>query len=391
MAKQERSTRVRKFAAVAMVGLMVVVITLAVGQFLTWFSSTEQITIVAPRAGLVMNPDAKVELRGVVVGRVKTIDTVDGHATLGLAIDSGQMSRIPSNINANIKSNTVFGAKAVNLEIPSSGGSGTLRSGQTIGADHVEVELNTVYQQLVAVLAKLQPDKLNATLGAIDTALSGEGDKIGVGISQLSDLLGKTNPHLNELDELLRQAAPTMKVYADSMPDLMRTVDNTVFLGDSLVAHRANLDALLVNATGMANTINGIIAPSKRTLIGELSNLAPVSRLLGYQAPGIKCFLTSTAQITDRAKTLFGGKNGNLLLDASILPGKEPYTYPESLPKVNADAPPTCGQGLGDAGTSEHAPFFVSDDAAVPYQPRTTPKANREKLFQLLFGEPKRG
>ncbi|MDL9945229.1 MCE family protein [Gordonia sp. ABSL11-1] len=389
--RQERSRAVRRTAAVVMVGSLVVIVAAASGQFLGWFSSTQTVTLEAPRAGLVMSPDAEVRLRGVPVGRVESIEQQNDQAVLTLHIDSDQMSQIPGNVTADIKSNTVFGAKTVNFVVPESGASGQLAPDQVIEADHVVVELNTVYQQLVNVLAEIQPEKLNSVVGAVNTALAGNGERIGSALDQLSGILEQTNPHLPELNQLLRQAATTTDVYADAMPDLMRTVDNATFIGNNLVDNTANLDALLINATGMANTINGVLAPSKSTLISTLTNLDPVSQLLGYNSPGIKCFLTTSAKAADLAKPYFGGRNGNLLLYAGLLPGKEPYRYPQNLPRVGAAGPPTCAGGLSDPTTTQHSKFYVTNNAPVPYQPRTTPKANREKLFQLLFGEPPRG
>lgn len=389
--RQERSRGVRRTAAVVMVGVIVALVVGATAQFLGWFSGTQQVTLVAPRAGLVMNPDAKVKLRGVEVGRVDTITETDGQAVLTLNIDDSQMAHIPGNVTADIKSNTIFGAKAVNLSIPPEGAQGHLTAGAEISADRVVVELNTVYQQLVAVLADLQPEKLNATLGAINTALAGQGAEIGVALDQLSGLLGKTNPHLPELNRLFRDGATVTNVYADSMPNLLRTVDNFTSNGNNLVDNSSNLDALLINTTGMANTIDGVVAPTKPTLISALTDIGPVARLLGYNAPGIKCFITSTASAAQIAAPYMGGKNGNLMLDASILPGKDPYQYPYDLPQVRGAGPPTCETGLSNPSSTEHTKFYVTDNANYPYQPRTTPKVNSQKLFQLIFGEPARG
>ena len=65
--RQGRSNWVRKLAAVIMVGGLIAIIAAASGSFLGWFASTERVTLQAPRAGLVMSPDAKVRLRGVQV------------------------------------------------------------------------------------------------------------------------------------------------------------------------------------------------------------------------------------------------------------------------------------------------------------------------------------
>ena len=376
-----------------MVGGLTALIVGASGQFVGMFDATEQVTLHSPRAGLVMSPEAKVKLRGVTVGHVKSVTEHGGQAVLKLEMDADQMSSIPGNVKAEIKSNTIFGAKAVNLSVPEAGAQGRLRRGQVIGADHVVVELNTVYQQLVNVLAELQPDKLNATLGAVDTALSGRGDKVGASLVQLTSLLGKTNKHLPELNRMFTEAATVTNVYADVTNDLMRTVDNFTVLGNTLVDNSANLDALLINATGMANTVNGVVAPSVNTLIRSLTDLNPVARLLGYQAPGITCFITTAASAGELAKPYMGADPTSpyLKLDASIMPGKDPYEYPYDLPEVRGDGPPTCETGLSNPSSTEHMKFYVSDNAKYPYQPRTKPKADSTKLFQLMFGEPPRG
>ncbi|MGI6795246.1 MCE family protein [Gordonia sihwensis] len=385
------SDRTRKLAAVVMVGVLAGIVALASGQFLGWFASTETVTLFAPRAGLVMNPDAKVKLRGVEVGRVASVTTLGDRAELKLDMASDEIGMVPANVKADIKSNTIFGAKAVNLVVPESGPEGQLRAGSVITADHVVVELNTVYQQLVNVLAELQPDKLNVTIGAVDEALSGRGKQIGDALVQLTDVLGKTNPHLPELNRLLREGAGATNVYADAMPDLMRVLDNATVVGNTLVDNAANLDALLINVTGMTNTVNGVLTASKKNLISTLTDLNPVSRLLGRQAPGLRCFITAASDATDIATPLLGGRNGMLLLDAGLIPGQDPYRYPQDLPEVHGDGPPTCQAGLTDVQSKEHIPFYVIDNAPQPYQPRTTPKVESRKLFQLLFGGTPRG
>ena len=387
----ERPQWAKKLAATFMVVALIAVCALAGLQFLCSFSSTVPVTLTSDRAGLVMNPDAKVRLRGVVVGRVGDISESADGVTLKLNMNPDQLKYIPANVYADIKSNTVFGAKSVNLEIPEDPSKARLSGGSTIETDHVVVELNTIYQRLVDVLAEVQPEKLNATIGAIDTALSGRGEEIGQGFADLSDLLRKTNPHLDALSRDIEAGAEFTNVYADAMPDLLKVVENFTFTGNTLLDKSSDLDALLMNVTGMADTINGVIAPSKATIISTLSNLNPTAALLGYQAPGLACFITSTAAAGQKALPVFGIETGYVALNAGLLPGKEPYRYPEDLPRVNVDGPPTCQDGLSDPDSAAHTDFYVGDNAAFPYQPRTTAKADPTKLFQVMFGPVPRG
>ena len=388
---KNRSDGVRKLAAVIMVGLLVGIVVLAAGQFLGWFSNTARVTLYAPRAGLVMAPDAKVKLRGVEVGRVAAIRDTGDRAELDLDMHSSQLHWVPSNVRADIKSNTIFGAKDVNLLIPAAGGEGHLRAGSVIRESQVVVELNTVYQQLVQVLAQLEPEKLSVTVNAVAGALSGNGERLGVALSELNHTLGETNKHLPQLNQLFAEAAGATNVYADAMPNLMRIVDNSTVLGDLLVENTANLDALLINVTGMAGTGNQVLSKSKKDLMATLSDLNPVTALLGYQAPGLRCFIVGASNAADIAIPLLGGRNGMLLLDAGLIPGQDPYRWPQDLPHVRGDGPPTCEGGLSNIDAKERINFYVVDNAPQPYQPRTTAKLQPFKLFNLLFGGPRIG
>lgn len=374
-----------------MVGLLAGIVTLAAGQYLGWFDSTQRVTLYAPRAGLVMAPDAKVKLRGVEVGRVGSITESGDQAVLTLDMASDQLRFVPANVHADIKSNTIFGAKAVNLVIPAEGAAGQLKGGATIAESQVVVELNTVYQQLVEVLAQVEPEKLTVTMNAVGGALSGNGERLGVALTQLNNALGETNKHLPELNRLFTEAAGATNVYADAMPDLMRVVDNATVIGDLLVENTANLDALLINVTGMAGTADAVLSKSKKDLMATLTDLNPVTALLGYQAPGLRCFIVGASNAADVATPLLGGRNGMLLLDAGLIPGQDPYRWPQDLPEVRGDGPPTCEGGLSNVDAKKPIDFYVIDNAPQPYQPRTTAKVQPFKLFNLLFGGPARG
>ena len=104
------------------------------------------------RAGLVMNPDAKVKMRGVQVGKVASIEAARRHGraapgdgSVAAAPDSGQCA-------VDITSSTVFGAKFVQFVPPAQQSAKRMHAGQVIQGQPVTVEINTVFQQLVSVL-----------------------------------------------------------------------------------------------------------------------------------------------------------------------------------------------------------------------------------------------
>ena len=64
----------RPLAGLATFVVIGVIVAISMGLFQGSFTDTVPVTVVSPRAGLVMNPEAKVKMRGVEVGKVGSID-----------------------------------------------------------------------------------------------------------------------------------------------------------------------------------------------------------------------------------------------------------------------------------------------------------------------------
>ena len=143
----------RPLAGLATVVAILAIVALSVGLFRGSFTKTVPVTVISDRAGLVMNPDARVKMRGVQVGKVASIEPrADGTAALHLAMDPDQLRHIPQNVLVDIASTTVFGSKFVELMPPPDPSPTRMYPGQVVNAGHVTVEINTVFQQLVSVL-----------------------------------------------------------------------------------------------------------------------------------------------------------------------------------------------------------------------------------------------
>ena len=143
------------------------------------FTSTDKVTVTSPRAGLVMDRDAKVKYRGIQIGEVDSIEYAGDQAKLTLAINSDELRYIPSNAIVRIASTTVFGAKSVEFVPPETPSGSSLRPGAQVQAASVQLEVNTLFQTLTEVLHKIDPVDLNATLSALAEGLRGHGDDVG--------------------------------------------------------------------------------------------------------------------------------------------------------------------------------------------------------------------
>jgi virulence factor Mce-like protein len=358
------SSAARALAGLGTIVAIGLIFVLAVVLFRGDFHKTVPVTVISDRAGLVMNPDAKVKMRGVEVGKVSSIESKpDGTAAIHLEMDPSQLHLIPSNVNVNIASSTVFGAKFVQFEEPVDPSPQKLHQGQVIQSQHVMVEINTVFQQLVAVFDKIDPVKLNQTLGAIATAFNGRGEKIGRTLTDFNAFLAKIEPSLPNLSHDIEAAVPTLNAYADAAPDLVSTVKNSTQLSNSIVDEQQNLDEFLVSSIGLADVGNDVVGGNRQALTDVLHILVPTTDLLNRYHDALWCGIGGLGNFThDKPLSLPG-----IVVSAGLTLGVERYRYPADLPKVAAKGGPYCKElGLPDVQPEVRAPFIVADVGSNP-------------------------
>ncbi len=381
-----KSNAVRPLAGLGLVLAIVLIIALAIALFRGTFTNSLPVTVISDRAGLVMDKDAKVKMRGVQVGTVENIEErPDGTAALHLAMEPSQMSLIPSNVLVDITSNTVFGAKYVQLNPPPDPSPQALRPGQVIQSQRVTVEINTVFQQLVTVLDKIDPAKLNETLGAISSAFNGRGEKFGQTLTDLNALLGKINSSLPNVSRDIAAAAPTFNAYGDAAPDLMSTIESTIAVSDSIVDQQQNLDEFLVSAIGLAQAGNEVVGGNRQALTDLLHVLVPTTALLAKYDKQITCGIGGLVPLTVSQQ-----QSPGILLSAGVTLGTERYRYPRDLPKVAATTGgrDLCKElGLPEVPPGFRSPFVVGDVGSNPAQYGNQGiLLNSEGLKNWLFG-----
>ncbi len=359
------------------------IVACAVALFRGSFADTVSLTVMSQRAGLVMNPDAKVKFVGVPVGRVDAIeDRPDGQAAIHIAIDPEALSRIPDNVIVDISSATVFGAKSIELVSPQHPSARILRPGQVLSAEHVTVEFNTIFEQLNSVLSTIQPDKLNETLGAIASALNGRGSEFGQTLSSLDTLLAKIEPSLPSLSHDIEVAPVVLNAYADAAPDLIDSVNNATQIGQTVVDQQGDLDTLLVSAIGLADVGNDVLGANREGAAGLLHVLVPTTDLTQRYNRALTCGLGGVATIASGPPLQKPGITDSVGFDL----GRERYRYPTNLPKVAATGGPQC-TSLPNVPFETGPPFVVADVGTNQAQYGNQGiLLNSDGLKQLLFG-----
>lgn len=327
--------------------LTVVALWLTYSLFFGTFKSHETVTLTSDRSGLVMETNAKVKLRGVQVGRVSAIQGGSQPVALQLEIDKDKIKFIPANIEGQIRATTVFGAKFVDLVYPEDP-KGRLQAGQVIESRNVTDEANTVFQNVVDIIKRIDVAKLNSTLSALADGVRGQGERIGQATTDANQVLLELNPRNQTIAENWRALRDFNDTYSAAAQDILTTLDALSTTSTTITNRATQLDALLLATTGLSNSGISLLAPNQANLIKAINVLEPTTNLLHKYSPSYTCLLTGAKTLLDTGGYDAPGGNGRtLVLDVGLTLGDDPYHYPDNLPIIGAKGgpggKPSCG------------------------------------------------
>ncbi|MGE0779009.1 MCE family protein [Mycolicibacterium sp.] len=335
--------------ALIMVAVLALFVAATAAAFGGTFRSYVPVTLTADRAGLVMETGAKVKMRGVPVGRVGRIEGGTGPVRLLLEIDPAQIARIPANVEAQISVTTAFGAKFVELVPPAHPSPDRLAPGSILLSRNVSTEVNTVFENIVELLQMVDPAKVNAVLSAVADAVRGQGQRMGDAMAGLDTVLTELNARSETFHQDWRSFKEFNDTYDAVADEIVSTLAAASTTSRTVVGHSAELDALLLNMTGFAESGTTLLAGSKDSLIDAVNTFAPTTALLHKYEPVYTCWLQgATWFLENGGYDIWGGANGkSIQLDVALLGGNDPYQFPQNLPIIAAKGGPGGQPGCG--------------------------------------------
>lgn len=323
-------------------------VVLTLGAFNRDFRPYARVTLAADRSGLVMEVGAKVKLRGVLVGRVASIEPGEP-VKLQLELYPEQLKYIPANVAAQITAPTAFGAKYVELLTPTDPSPKRLAAGAVVHSRNVSTEVNTVFQNLVGVLNKVDVPKLNAVLTALGEGFRGKGEALGETVTDLNEVLMEVNPRSETIRADFRALQGFSDTYSAAARDIVTVLDAASTTSSTITNNAKELDSLLLNVIGLSRSGIDLIGPNKDNLVHGINLLEPTTRLLMKYNPLLTCTLVGAKLFLDNGgMRVTGGDTGySTILDVALLLGDDVYKFPENLPingaKGGPGGQPSCG------------------------------------------------
>ena len=369
-----------KTAGAVSVVIAIVVATFIYLEFRGDLTDNTQLTLLSPRAGLVVEPGSKVTYNGVEIGRVARIDLVDDEgmlkARLRLDVNPRYTSYIPANVVAEIRATTVFGNKYISFSSPKNPSKQRISPRDVIDVSSVTSEFNTLFETVTSIAEQVDPVKVNQTLTATAEALTGLGERFGQSLENGNQILGDLNPQIAQIAHDNRALADLADVYADASPDLWNGLENAVRTVRTLNDHRADIDAALMAAVGFASDAADSFERGGPYLVRGAADLVPTTQLLDDYQGEIFCSIRKFSQAQKRSAAALGGNGYSLASESGALAGAaNPYIYPDNLPRVNTRGGPEGRPGCWQDITRElwPAPYLVMDTGAsiAPYNHAT--------------------
>lgn len=369
-------------------GLLLIVVlvgaaALSIGLYRGAFNDEREVTLFADRAGLLLERNSKVELNGVVVGRVLSVAFVDNQAKLELGIDPSAAQTIPSNVVADIDPMTLLGSKVVRFTTPAHPSTQALAAGDVLYAPDVGTEVDDLLNSLVKVLDEVDPQRVATTVGGLSQALSANGQQVGQLIEQLNGYLTQFNPQLGILRRDMVNGAAVADRLDQAAPDLLATISHASVTATTLTRKQQAFSAFLLSFSNLGATGRDFFDVAGVPLERATASLRTTLSTLGDFAPIYPCFLSSLARTNQLLERANGGSaRPGLNVVGTLLMGNPPYANPQNLPQVGlSGVAPSCRQ---TQGAPRHIDFADGSDA---YRPITGPvDLIGNPLADLLFG-----
>jgi phospholipid/cholesterol/gamma-HCH transport system substrate-binding protein len=351
------------------------VLVLVYAQFRGDLTPKTELTMVASRAGLVMETGAKVTFNGVAIGRVASISEVERDhkpaAQLVLEVNPRYIKLIPVNVVATIEAATLFGNKYVSLTSPENPKQQRISPGDVIDVRSVTTEFNTLFETITSIAEKVDPIELNATLSALAQALDALGRPFGESLVDGNHILAQLNPRVDQLGYDARRFADLAQTYTRASPDLWAFLQNALTAARTLSKRQGDLDAALLAAVGAGRTGQDIFTRGGPYLVRGAADLVPTAALLDSYSPEIFCTIRNIHDAAPLVANAAGGNGYSLASAGSISLAPNPYVYPDNLPRVNAHGGPGGRPGCWQTITRDlwPAPYLVMDTGAsiAPY------------------------
>ena len=229
--------------------------------------------VFADAAGVFKGDDVK--LAGVNVGRVTGTRIENGHAVVDFTLSKDV--KLSSDSIVAIRWRNVLGLRFLYV-YPGSGGGRVLRDGAVVPLSQTEDagDIGQFLNELGPILRAIDPQKANAFLDAVNTALGGSEVAVRQLLTDGATLAGQLGTKDKEIGDLVANSSKIMAAYASQSGNLGRILDDLNTLGGKLAGITGQVDSLITNFADVQSQLDHVLKASHGNIDSTLSSLDAV-------------------------------------------------------------------------------------------------------------------
>lgn len=296
-----------------------------------------------------LGPGSKVRYHGLIVGTVHSVSRDSGRFGAELLIRREEAGHIPRDVKARVLPATLFGSEYVELvggtDSVSAAGS-ALRPGDDLLADTSQdtVRLMDSIDDAERLLSAVNSEQINASAGALASALDGHGDDIAEFIADADDYVSTMTAHRGLLLDDLALLGTAAGTVADMEPHLRQAAENSRTPARTVTADSREIGTLLGSTTALTNRGTALMN-------GESGQ---VMRLLRSTGPTLRTFASHDdefAKIFDGVPLVLSNGANGIKHDSVQMEGLldfnpfNPYTAAD-CPRYGSLAGSNCGNAV---------------------------------------------
>ncbi|WP_235737992.1 MCE family protein [Nocardioides alcanivorans] len=357
------------------------------------FSDRIEVTLQTGKIGNALQKGSDVKLRGVPVGRVKSIDATATGADVTLALDPDVARDLSPETVARLLPKTLFGERYVALVATDRSGQGLEEGDVIVEDDSTEaVELQEVFDELLPMLQAIKPDKLSAALGETVQMLRDQGESLGDTMSAWEAYFAKLNPLVPEMATNLGKFAQVTEVYADAAPDLLEAVESLAVTNRTLVDEQTKLSTLFASVVGAADDTTGWMRDNQSTIVVLSKESRRALKAVSPYASQFPCLLESARKfIPEMERNLGKGTDEpGIHVKLNVVASRGKYVAGKDKPRFATDGKKSCPYVTGQ---NRSRGAVLGDETVAPKrevpEPIAPPPGNvlRDQLAAAGLGQ----
>jgi len=307
-----------KWLRLALAGIVVVAGAVAVIDFTRGPPTYRLNAVYASAPGLF--PGAAVDVLGVPVGTVTSVQNVGDRVEVGMAVRA--TTRIPSSVVAALVAPQVLGQPDVALN-PGYTGGPYLARGATIPESRTSVPISTdqFLKELQRTLNQLNPHAVADVITNLAQDLDGQGAGLNHLIASAAgtlQLLANKGNDLGKLNGSLAQLTGTLDSETSQIEQLVQEYDT---VSTVIAQHSGQLNDALTQLTGASAALVGVLTPNLVPLEADVGTVTTASRTLDRNIASVDELLVQTDNLFQGAKRAIDPHYNWLDLNAASPPG----------------------------------------------------------------------